>query len=172
MRYYNLAKEVTEVHSITKYKLYEDEKVLLKLDLPYKLDIIDKDIAVFTMGSYGDDIDKRKDVIFNLEMGKVINDKFNKIYSFKDYNGMRIARADIYVKYKDKIITLSCLIDTLGNILSKVIDDKDLNPFDKSILDKHIEYLYKCLIEEDQYFNNLLKVEEDKVAKLVLQKIV
>ena len=167
---YTLLKEVKETGARTKYKLYGDSGVILKLDLPFSLEIIEDDLALYTTGSYNDPIDVKKMVIFDLASGKVICDKFNKIYPFQDFDGEKRARADIYIKHHNKVITISCIIDIKGNIVSKVIDNKDCIPFEPALLDNHINFIKKSLEEEDNQFKSLLQNEEEKVLKLIRQK--
>ena len=155
MKYYALDREIKDGKARSKYKLYEDDKLILKLDLPFSLEEIGEDIALFKRGGYGDDEEIQRDIIFDLKNGKVICDRFNKIYSFKDYNGKKYALADIYLKNDNRVITISCFIDIMGNIVSKVIDNRELNPFDAIYLDKHIEYLKACLESEEKQFNDL-----------------
>ncbi len=161
MKDYVLEREIKDGKSRSKYKLYDDGKLILNLDLPFSLKMIGPGIALFKKGGYGDDEASQKDIIFDLNNGEVICDRFNKIYDFKDYNGKKFAQADIYLKNGNQVITISCYIDILGNIVSKVIDNRELNPFDAIYLDKHIEYLQKCLKVDEKQFNDL---------KLVLKK--
>ena len=155
MKYYGLEREIKDGKARSKYKLYEDDKLILKLDLPFSLEEIGEGIALFKKGCYGDTEEDQKDIIFDLNNGKVICDRFNKIYSFQDYNGKKYALADIYLRNGSRVITLSCYIDIMGNIVSKVIDNRELNPFDAIYLDKHIEYLKECLKVDEKQFSEL-----------------
>ncbi len=168
--HYTLQKEVTERGSRTKYYLYDNDKLILKLDLPFTLKYIADDIVLFTKGSYNDDDSIKKDVLFNLKQGKIINEQFNKIYPFEDYAGTKRAQADIYLKYHKRLITISCFIDIYGNIVSKIIDNKEFIPFEAHLLSKRLTFLYKCLEDEENQFNGLLQNEKEKVTKLILQK--
>lgn len=155
MKHYTLDREIKDGKARSKYKLYEDDRLVLKLDLPFSLEEIGPDIALFKKGGYGDDEADQRDIIFDLKNGSVICDRFNKIYTFEDYNGKKYALADIYLKNDNQVITISCFIDPFGNIVSKVIDNKELNPFDATHLDKHIEYLKECLKVDEKQFNDL-----------------
>ena len=147
---YNLRRE----GSYIVYERYEDGKVITKY-LPIEFNYITEDIINFKKDN--------KIVIYDLNKGKIISNKFNMIYDYQDYNGQKIAKAEIYIRYGNRIITLSCFIDIYGNIVSKVIDNKDLMPFNSELLDNHIKFLRMCLKDEEEQFLNILKNEEQKL---------
>ena len=172
MKNYSLSKKVTENSGVTIYRLFDDDKEIMKKILPIDIDFVTEDIVLFKEKSYGDSIEKIKTILFDLKEGKILSDEFNEISSF---NENRIARANIYFKSGYKFVVVSCYIDMAGNIVSPIVDNFYKVPFAMDNYEIFLDYLNnleKAISEDDKQFEALVSKSQDKINKLCLKKTI
>ena len=148
MRHYSLSKKITERDGVTIYRLFEDNKEILKLKLPSHVELVSEDILLFKKENYGDSKEKRKAILFDLKNGQILSDEFNEICAF---NTEKIARANIYLQSGNRVVIVSCFIDTRGNIVSDIVDSLYKVPFKPKNREAYLNYLenLKKVVEEE-----------------------